>query len=195
MQCGVVSVLPVRCVVKVAQPQHSTQQSGKPCSGKQRWCVTFIGRSQTELALYDLGSTSLSTHCNIIFSLFTSYRGAWREKARQLQPLMLFGVLVLKGSCRCVCLGSCVHGCDATEISGQRQMSHLIVDSSVYQRPNCGLIAAGFRKWDNGVRLVMDALLSICFTVEKALPLPHFVDFTMCFHNDQLPLSSISTDL
>lgn len=57
------------------------------------------------------------------------------------------------------------------------------------------LIAAGFRKWDNGVSLVMDALPSIYFTVEKALPLPRSVDCTMRFRNDQLPLSSNSTNI
>lgn len=42
--------------------------------GEQRCHVIFIGCSQTELALYNLESNSLSTHCNISLFLLTSYR-------------------------------------------------------------------------------------------------------------------------
>lgn len=40
--------------------------------GHQRCRVTFIGCSQTELALYNLEFNSLSTHCNISLFLLPS---------------------------------------------------------------------------------------------------------------------------
>ncbi len=70
------------------------------------------------------------------------------------------------------------------------EISELDVGSDAYQKPNRGLMDAGFRKWDNRVRLVMAALPLFYFIVEKALPPPHFVDCTMSFHNDQLPSST-----
>lgn len=61
----------LRCVVYNPVCTHSMYNMALQIhSGKQRRRVTFIGCGQTELALYNLGSHSLGTHCNI--SLFSS---------------------------------------------------------------------------------------------------------------------------
>lgn len=52
----------------------------------------------------------------------------------------------------------------------QSQISQLDVDSDVYQKPIRGPVDAGFRKWDNRVRLVIAALLSFYFVGEKSTP-------------------------
>lgn len=63
--------------------------------GKQRLLVTFIGCSRAEIALSNLGSNSLGTHCNISLFFFLSAHLLQESVNGEPSGLFCFGLVAL----------------------------------------------------------------------------------------------------
>lgn len=120
-------------------------------------------------AVESRNGVQFSQHSLYYFTFFPSHAGV-NERWASLQQLVLFsfGLVALgfNGSWCWTCV-SCWAPVQMVvmilKMVWQSQISQLDVDSNAYQQPNRGLIDAGFRKWDNRVRLVMAALPSFYF--------------------------------
>ncbi len=151
-------MVPLRCVVYnpgswATQLFQSTAESSS--------CSVCIGSCQTELAFYNHEIHSLGTKVSF-FSSLSSCKSRWTVNHRFCS---VFVALDLNSSwcwtCK-RCWAPALIIVIILKMFRWSQISLLDVDSDAYQKMNRSLIYAGFRKWDNRVRLVMDALPLFC---------------------------------